>query len=234
MTRTPKHKQPKTDKPLLRHRLAQVGLAALLGLLLAALVGIWEYGKNESHIARLRQNAGSADHSPDLTPGAKNVGGSFTMTNQDGRQVTNADFLGKYMLIYFGYTYCPDMCPTGLQSMAHALDQLGDDAKQIAPIFVTIDPARDTPAKLKEYDASFHPGIIGLSGTPAQTAEIAKAYQVYYARGEDVEDDEYIMEHSSLIYLMGPRGEFITTFPEEVDPNAIVAALKQQGVKAGP
>jgi protein SCO1/2 len=155
------------------------------------------------------------------------IGGPFTLTDQNGKTVTDADFRGKYMLIYFGYTYCPDMCPTGLQSMAHALDDLGPDAKKVAPLFITIDPARDTPAKMKQYAANFHPDIIGLTGTPEQIAAVAKAYQVYYAKGEQVDEHDYIMDHSSLIYLMRPDGSFVTTFDEEVDPAAIVKALHE-------
>ncbi len=129
------------------------------------------------------------------------------------------------MLIYFGYTYCPDLCPTGLQSIAHALDQLGADATKVQALYITIDPARDTPAKLKQYVAEFHTGIIGLTGSDAQIAAAAKAYQVYYAKGEQVDEHDYMMDHSSLIYLMDPQGKFITTFDEEVDPAEIVKKL---------
>src|SRR5262249_5484407 len=149
-----------------------------------------------------------------LPPGTRKIGGPFTLTNQAGKTVSDRNFLGKYLLIYFGYTYCPDVCPTGLQSIAHAMDQLKGDAGTVQPLYITIDPARDTPAKLKEYIVSFHPKIVGLTGSPDQIAAVAKAYQVYYAKGEKVDEKDYLMDHSSLIYLMGPDGKFIATFPD--------------------
>jgi protein SCO1/2 len=114
------------------------------------------------------------------------------------------------------------------------MDQLGGDTTQVQPLFITIDPTRDTPAKMKEYDASFHPTIVGLTGSPEQIASAAKAYQVYYKKGEQVDEHDYIMDHSSLIYLMDPDGKFITTFDEEANPASIVKVLTEHGVKTSP
>jgi protein SCO1/2 len=160
-----------------------------------------------------------------MKPPTGTIGGPFTLTNQDGKTVRDTDFRGKYLLVYFGYTYCPDLCPTGLESIAHSLDELGADAKKVQPLFITVDPARDTPAKLKEYVASFSSGIVALTGTPEQIASVAKAYQVYYAKGENVDDGQYLMDHSTLIYLMDPSGAFVTTFPDDIDPAALTEAL---------
>jgi len=204
----------------------QAVLAVALGLLLAAGVVVWQMSKDEAHRMQMREMAMKAP--------TGSIGGPFTLTDQDGKTIRDTSFHGKYMLVYFGYTYCPDLCPTGLEGIAHTLDQLGTDAKKVQVIFITVDPARDTPAKLKDYVASFHPGIIGLTGTAEQIADVARAYQVYYARGEDVEDGEYLMDHSTLIYVMDPNGKFVTTFPDDTDPTAMTDALKQLWSKPAP
>ena len=158
---------------------------------------------------------------------AVTMGGPFTLTTQAGKTVTDADFKGKYLLVYFGYTFCPDMCPTGLQSIAHAMDQLGPTAEKVQPLFITIDPARDTEEKLREYTASFNPKILGLRGTDEQTASVAKEYQVVYKKQESEDGpDQYMMDHTSLIYLMDPNGKFIAIYPEQVDPATLVKAIR--------
>jgi cytochrome oxidase Cu insertion factor (SCO1/SenC/PrrC family) len=230
-----KHKLTSREKKRVELRALQIALAILLGIFLAVGVAVWQMGKDHERLQEMRQTA--AQVKPEqalLPPGGAKIGGPFTLVNQDGKTVTDRDYHGKYQLIYFGYTYCPDLCPTGLQSIAHALDQLGPAAKKVQPIFITIDPARDTPAKLKEYDASFHPAIVGLTGSPEQVAAAAKAFQVYYTKGEQVDEHDYVMDHSSLIYLMDQEGHFITTFDEEASPAVIVGALKKQwdGVSA--
>jgi cytochrome oxidase Cu insertion factor (SCO1/SenC/PrrC family) len=210
---------------LTRLRVFQAVLAVTLGLLLAGGVAIWQIHKDDMRRLQMREEA--------MQPPRGTIGGPFTLTDQDGKTVRDTDFLDKYMLVYFGYTYCPDLCPTGLESIAHVMDELGPDAKKIQPVFITIDPARDTPAKLKEYVASFHPGITALTGTSEQVAAVASAYQVYYARGEDVDENDYLMDHSTLIYIMDPTGKFVTTFPDDVDPEAMVDALHALWDKAG-
>lgn len=146
--------------------------------------------------------------------GGPSVGGPFTLVNQYGETVTEKTYAGKYMLIYFGYTYCPDVCPTALTDMANALDMLGEKANKIQPIFVTVDPARDTVDQLKEYVAYFHPALVGLTGTREQTDAAAKAYRVYYRlnapSGEDKND--YPVDHTSIIYFVGPDGKLVTHF----------------------
>ena len=120
------------------------------------------------------------------------------------------------MLVYFGYTYCPDVCPTTLNAVAAALDKLGPKAKDLAPIFITVDPHRDTPAVMKRYTAAFSPALIGLTGTPEEIAEVAKEYRVYYAKHvTGPGPDDYSMDHSSIIYLMGPNGQFIAPIDAE-------------------
>ncbi len=138
------------------------------------------------------------------------VGGPFTLEDGAGKQVSDRDFRGKYMLVYFGYTFCPDVCPTTLNEIADALDHLGTKANELQPIFITVDPKRDTPAVVKQYTASFSPKLIGLTGTPEQIAAVAKAYRVYYAEHRTGPGpNDYSMDHSSILYLMGPDGKFI-------------------------
>jgi protein SCO1 len=142
--------------------------------------------------------------------GGPNIGGPFTLVNDNGKTVSNRDFLGKYMLVYFGYTYCPDVCPTTLNSIAQAMGKLGAKANQVQPIFITVDPQRDSPAVMKRYVSAFSPSLVGLTGTPAQIAAVAKEYRVYYAKHvTGPGPNDYSMDHSSIIYLMGPDGRFI-------------------------
>lgn len=142
------------------------------------------------------------------------VGGPFTLENGNGQTVTDRSFRGKYMLIYFGYTYCPDVCPTTLNEVAGALDKLGPKAKLIQPLFITIDPGRDTPAVVKQYAAAFSPLLMGLTGTQAQIAKAEQEYRVYAAKHvTGPGPNDYSMDHSSFLYLMGPDGRFIAPIP---------------------
>lgn len=143
------------------------------------------------------------------------TGGPFTLENTDGQTVTNATYRGKYLRVYFGYTYCPDICPTTLQAIANRLDLLGSKANAVAPVFITVDPARDTPAVTKRYTAAFSSRLIGLTGTAAEIAAVAREYPVYYAKHvTGPGPDNYAMDHSSVIYLTGRVGRFIAPIPE--------------------
>lgn len=166
-------------------------------------------------------------HRP-LGSGVALVGGPFALVNQDGVRVTEKDFLGTYMLVFFGYTYCPDICPTELQVMTAALDQMGPEASRIQPVFVTIDPARDTPAVLKAYVANFGTRLMGLTGRPEDVAAMAKAYRVYYAKAANSgSGTDYLMDHSSIIYLMGPDGRFVTHMAYTTDAAKLATELKE-------
>ena len=156
------------------------------------------------------------------------VGGPFSLTDQDGRKVTDKDFLGKYMLVFFGYTYCPDICPTELQVMSAALDNLGAKADEIQPIFITFDPQRDTPEVLKQYVTNFHPRLIALTGTPEEIAVAAKAYRVFYSKIENSSGpDTYLMDHSTITYLMDREGKFLKHFSYSTDAAALALALEK-------
>ncbi len=152
------------------------------------------------------------------------IGGPFALQDGNGRVVTDRDFRGKWMLVYFGYTHCPDACPTALQDMANAVDLLGAKKTDVALVFITVDPARDTPAVMKEYVSNFEAPITGLSGTDEQVAKAAKEYRVYFAKHPT--KDGYDMDHSSIIYVMDPSGDFVTNFTHETSPEQIAAKLR--------
>ena len=154
------------------------------------------------------------------------VGGPFTLTDQNGRRVTDADFRGKYMLVLFGFTYCPDVCPSSLQVISAALEQLGTKADKVVPIFISVDHERDTPEQLKLYLQSFDPRMVGLTGTADEIAAAAKSYRVYYKKVTDEKSTAgFTYDHSALIYLMGPDGKYVTHFSHAAGPDAIAARL---------
>jgi cytochrome oxidase Cu insertion factor (SCO1/SenC/PrrC family) len=154
------------------------------------------------------------------------VGGPFTLTDQHGVEVTEKDFAGRYMLIYFGYTYCPDFCPMSLSNMTQALDLLPpEQAEQVVPILITVDPERDTVAQLAEYAPLFHPRLVALTGTPEQTKQAAKAYRVYFSKAGNGEGSDYLMDHSTFIYLMGPDGRYVRHFSHSATPEEIAAGI---------
>jgi protein SCO1/2 len=154
------------------------------------------------------------------------IGGPFTMVNHKGETVTEKTFAGKPMLLFFGYTWCPDVCPTELQVMAEALRQLGDRGRDIQPILVSVDPARDTPKVLGEYVVNFGEQFVGLTGTAEQVKAMADAYRVFYARVENKDTpDAYLMDHSSIIYLMGADGKFLKHFTYSTDAKALAEGL---------
>jgi cytochrome oxidase Cu insertion factor (SCO1/SenC/PrrC family) len=147
------------------------------------------------------------------TSGKALIGGPFTLSDTSGKQVTDKDFRGRYMMVFFGFTNCPDICPAGLQLISAALDRIGAKADNITPVFISVDPARDTRERLGAFVKNFDDRIVGLTGTPDEIAAAAKAYRVFYEKtpGAGAPDD-YGMNHTSIIYLMGPDGEYVTHF----------------------
>jgi protein SCO1/2 len=157
---------------------------------------------------------------------ASAIGGPFHLVDQNGKTVSDADLKGKWSLIYFGYTHCPDACPTALNAIAIALDDLGPKRDAVRPVFITVDPERDTSEVLKSYATSFDMPLLALTGTPAEVAQAAKDYRVYYAKHPEPGGD-YSMDHSSVIYVMDPEGRFTATFTPESSPEDIAARLKK-------
>jgi protein SCO1/2 len=154
------------------------------------------------------------------------IGGPFTLQDGNGKPVTDKAFRGKYMLVYFGYTYCPDVCPTTLNAVAEAMDKLGPAGSRIQPLFITVDPARDTPAVVQRYAAAFGSRIVGLTGTADEIAKVAKEYRVYYAEHRTGPGpNDYSMDHSSVLYLMDPNGRFLAPMRTDQSGDEIAANL---------
>ena len=161
--------------------------------------------------------------------GGGGVGGPFALTDHAGRAVTDQTYRGRWMLIYFGYTFCPDICPTSLSTIAAALDGLAPEERaKVQPLFVTVDPERDTPAVMKDYVAAFAPDLIGLVGTPEQTEAVKKAYRVYAVKAKSDDPTAYTVDHSSIIYLMGPDGRFVPYFAHGTTSAALLAGLRER------
>ena len=167
-------------------------------------------------------------HAGDLvgTTGAAPVGGPFALTDQNGERRTDKDFRGRFMLIYFGYSYCPDVCPTTLAEIGDALGQLGGNAKRIVPVFITIDPARDTKV-LGEYLSGFHKSFVGLTGTPEEVRQVANAYKAFYAKLPPAPSGEYAIDHTGIIYLMGRGGEYLGFMPPQTEPQKLTEILRK-------
>lgn len=157
------------------------------------------------------------------------IGGPFELVNKQGETVRWADFAGKYRIVYFGFTYCPDICPTDVGRMVHGLNAFAkahpDLAAKVQPIFISIDPERDTPAVVGEFAAAFSDDLIGLTGTPEQVKAAADTFRVFYSRGEDTPGGGYLMDHSAIVYLFGPDGEPLATLPTDQGADAVAAEL---------
>lgn len=185
---------------------------------LGAFLNIRHYERTQRQLAEkekdIEANVGVGGHSvTGASTGRPDLGGDFMLINQDGKLTKNQDFLGQWMLLYFGFTYCPDICPNELMRMVEVLDLLDKEprtASKLLPIFVTIDPERDGPAQLKDYLSDWHPRLVGLTGSPAQIKDVCSKYRVYYSKavmGTNAED--YLIDHSVMFYLVDPAGQFV-------------------------
>jgi len=195
-------------------RLSVVLIPIVLALAFVVAFYIWRAGDSVSAPGR------------NVQTGTAQIGGPFALTDQNGLKRASSGFRGRFMLIYFGYSYCPDVCPTTLSLMADALDKLGPKAEQVVPVFITIDPERDTPAKLRPYMASFGPRFIGLTGDLASIKTVAGLYRVYI-RKEPLAGGGYGMDHSSVIYLIGPDGKFVAYWDDtSIGPDKLAAEIR--------
>lgn len=154
------------------------------------------------------------------------IGGPFELVDQDGQKVTQESFAGMPTLVFFGFTHCPDVCPTALFEMSQLFEALGPDARKATGLFITVDPERDTPEVMKSYLGSFHPSIQGLSGTPEQIAAVMKAYRVY-AKKVPTQEGDYTMDHTAIIYLMDKNGDFVAPFNLKRPPAEAAAELRR-------
>jgi protein SCO1/2 len=187
-------------------------LAVSLVLLLALGLGMFTLYQE---LAR-RESGGRAD-----------IGGPFELVSAEGERIGDASFRGRHMLVYFGYTFCPDVCPTELAAMSQALDLLGGKAAEVKPVFISVDPARDTVAVLADYRQHFHPDFAMLTGSQDEIAAAAKAYKVFYAKAGDEGDPNYLMDHSSFVYLMDEAGRYRTHFGPQTTPEAMAARIAE-------
>ena len=176
---------------------------------------------------------GERDGTGGVIQAAMDIGGPFELVDQNGAPVTDKTFRGRYMLIYFGYGYCPDVCPTELANMAAALDALGSKSQNVQPLFITVDPERDTAEFLADYVVNFHPRLIGLTGTSEQVKAAAKAYKVYYAKAGKPGEADYLMDHTSFVYLMGPDGRFLSLFRGQTDPATVAQTIARVMAERG-
>ena len=156
------------------------------------------------------------------------IGGPFDLVDHSGRRRTDADFRGKIVLIYFGYTHCPDVCPTELQSLSMAVDMLGARGSSAQPIFITIDPERDTAPHLADYVTSFHPRLVALTGPYSAIRQVALAYKVYFTRSSTAQSSDYAVDHSGFIYLVGKDGRYRGFLPPGAPPEQIAAAVRSE------
>jgi protein SCO1/2 len=184
-------------------------------LLLLALAGgvLWHESRQVPGLGRV------------VTTGVADVGGPFHLVDHTGKAVTEQDFRGRYMLIYFGYSFCPDVCPTTLGVMAEALQKMGAESRRVVPVFITIDPERDTPKVLAEYMKAFGPQFVGLTGSAAEIKDVEKKYRVYAAK-RPLEKGGYGMDHSSVLYLMGPNGKLVSFYDEAISPDDLAKELR--------
>lgn len=171
------------------------------------------------------QMSGSVSQSPSVTSSGKAlIGGHFSLIDHTGKRVSEKDFLGQYLLVYFGYTYCPEVCPTTLQSISNAMDLLGEQADDVTPLFITVDPERDNREQLAEYVSNFHKRTVGLTGTKDELREVSKAYRVYIKKV--ISEDAVDFDHSSLTFLMDRDGTYITHFAYGVQGDVMAKKIK--------
>lgn len=197
----------------------------VLCLALVAFLGFAWNKMSKTHPAVLQQAAGEQQ---ELLPVTKDAfGGPFTLTNHMGESVTQDTYAGQYRLMYFGFTYCPAVCPTGLQKITAALKGLGAEGHKVLPIFVTVDPERDTAEVMKNYVAMFHPRLVGMTGTPEQIKAVLKGYKIYAAKVEDPAMSDYTMDHSAFTYLIGPDNNLLHIFKHEDKADDMTKVMRQ-------
>lgn len=179
-------------------------------------------------VGGLLWHAGDAAIESNRSAGIADVGGPFTLTDQNGKARSDSEFRGRYLIVYFGYTDCPDVCPTTLGVIADAMEKLGPARARFAPLFISVDPERDTPGVLKSYLKSFGPDLVGLTGTVAQIRAIAQEYRVYFTK-HPLPNGGYSVDHSSVIYLMDPNGKFVTYYDDaSIGPDALAKDLRER------
>jgi cytochrome oxidase Cu insertion factor (SCO1/SenC/PrrC family) len=172
------------------------------------------------------EQSSAAQMMDDLMYGRGTVGGPFTLTDATGKPRSDSEFRGKLMIVYFGYTFCPDVCPADLMAITGALDALGPLADGVQPVFITIDPERDTKV-LGEYISAFHHSLVGLTGSPEEIRKVANAYKAFYVKVPDAQGGNYSIDHTGVIYLMGRGGEYLGFMPPQTSPERLTEILRK-------
>jgi cytochrome oxidase Cu insertion factor (SCO1/SenC/PrrC family) len=176
--------------------------------------------------AAAEQQPSAAQMMDDLMYGRGTVGGPFTLTDHAGKPRSDSEFRGKLMIVYFGYSYCPDVCPTDLMAITQALEALGPAAEGVQPVFITIDPERDTKV-LADYVSAFHHSLVGLTGSPDEIRKVANAYKAFYVKVRDERNGDYSIDHAGVIYLMGRHGEYLGFMPPQTNPDRLTEILRK-------
>ncbi len=200
-------------------------------IILSAVIAVAYFSVLRLYSSDDRQHQHGVSTQQDIPAGAL-PGGPFTLVDHTGRTVTDKDFRGSFLLVFFGYTHCPDVCPLTLAQVSATLKALGQDARSVRPLFITVDPERDTPGVLASYVRAFHSSIIGLTGTPEQIRSVTKAYNTYYAKvplktaGKVRDPSYYSVDHGAFTYLMGPSGNFLEVFGFGTSPEKMAEKIK--------
>lgn len=206
---------------MMKKRLIRIGIGSVLALIVGAGIAWWQVQNEQAQ--RAAQSAGGPGA---VTPGVQ-IGGPFSLTDHTGQTVTDADFRGRLMLVYFGFTSCPDFCPMDLAIIADAMEVLGDRGDAVAPVFISIDPGRDTPEVMAQYVALFHPRLTGLTGSLEEITEVADAYRVYFAHVPSDDPDFYNVDHTTFTYLMGADGQNLAMFPHGTSPERMAETVAE-------
>jgi cytochrome oxidase Cu insertion factor (SCO1/SenC/PrrC family) len=177
-------------------------------------------------LAAAEEQPSAAQMMDDLMYGRGSVGGPFTLSDATGKPRSDSEFRGKLMIVYFGYTFCPDVCPADLMAITQALDALGPLADGVQPVFITIDPERDTKV-LGEYVNAFHHSLVGLTGSPEEIRKVANAYKAFYVKVPDAQGRDYTIDHTGVIYLMGRNGEYLGFMPPQTSPERLTEILRK-------
>lgn len=206
---------------------------ALLAVIAAAAAGAWLHLRDDVPAAGSRE--GAARLMSELMSGQGTVGGAFSLTDAVGARRSLSDFRGKLVLLYFGFTYCPDVCPTDLMAMGNLVRSLGPAGDQVQPVFVTLDPERDKPEVLRAYVASFHPRFVALTGTEDEIRRVATSYKVYFEKVKPPGVSTYLIDHTAYVFLLDREGRFITLFPPGTPQERMAVMVREQlkGKEAG-
>jgi len=206
------------------HRLRIMPVA----LVAVALIGASLLAGSSAAAAGAPQRADAARMMRDLMSGTAAVGGPFTLADVDGRRRSLAEFRGKVVILYFGYTFCPDVCPTNLASMAHLMQALGLDSAKVQPLFVTLDPQRDTAEVLREYVAAFDSRLVGLRGSERQVRRVETSYKLYFRKVHPQKSSTYFIEHASLTYLLDQDGRYVAFFPPGTSGERMAVLVRER------